>query len=130
MERNLMISVHRPPHGSIYVQEAIEVMFIFASYDINLSVVFMDDGVMALKSGQDGSEAGMKGFMASLGALVDFEVENVFVDEESLKERNISVDDLVSIGDDFDTDVPVYPKVVSSAEIREMMDKQQGILPF
>ena len=47
-----------------------------------------------------------------------------------MKERNISVDDLVSIGDDFDTDVPVYPKVVSSAEIREMMDKQQGILPF
>jgi hypothetical protein len=31
-ERKVMVTVRKPPHGSIYVQESIEVMFIFATY--------------------------------------------------------------------------------------------------
>ena len=130
MERNLMISVHRPPHGSIYVQEAIEVMFIMATFDMDLSIVFLDDGVFAVKKEQDTKELGIKGFSASLGALAYWDVSKVYVDEQSLKERNLSADDLVSVGEDEDTDEKLFPKALSTDELKKMMHEQDSVLSF
>lgn len=124
----VMITVRKAPHGSIYVQEAIEVMFIVASYGMDLSVVFLDDGVLALKDGQDTSELGIKGFVASLGALTDFEVTQVYVDEQSLNDRNLSSADLVFIGEDEETEEPVKAQVKSSEEIAKMMAEQNSIM--
>lgn len=125
-----MVTVRKPPHGSIYVQESIEVMFIFATYNMDLSVVFMDDGVLALQPGQDTKQLGIKGFMASLGALVDWEVTNVYVDRQSLKERNIAEDAIVAIGKDEASEAPIRPKVLDSAEIAAMMAAQHSIVSF
>ncbi len=124
----VMITVRKPPHGTIYVQEAIEVMFIVASYGMDLSVVFLDDGVLALKSGQDTSELGIKGFMASLGALTDFEVTQVYVDQQSMTDRNLSEDDLVFIGEDEETEEPVKATITSSETIGKMMAEQDSIM--
>lgn len=129
-DKKVMITVRKAPHGSIYVHEAIEVMFIVASYGMNLSVVFMDDGVMALKQGQDTRELGIKGFMASIGALVDFEVENVYVDKQSMQDRNLSEDDLVVIGEDEDTEEPIKPSVIDTDEIKRMMAEQDSLISF
>ncbi|MCR4347197.1 MAG: DsrE family protein [Sulfuricaulis sp.] len=128
--KKVMVTVRRAPHGSIYVQESVEVMFIFATYDMDLSVVFLDDGVLALQKGQDTKGLGIKGFMASLGALVDWEVTNVYVDRQSLKDRNIAEDAIISIGKDDDTDAPIRPKVLDSAEIAKMMAAQHAIASF
>ncbi|HYA39413.1 MAG TPA: DsrE family protein [Candidatus Methylomirabilis sp.] len=128
--KKVMVTVRKAPHGSIYVQEGIEVMFIFATYDMDLSVVFLDDGVLALQPGQDTKGLGIKGFMASLGALVDWEVTNVYVDRQSLKERNIAEDGIISIGKNEDTDEPIRPKVLDSADIAAMMAQQHSIVSF
>jgi tRNA 2-thiouridine synthesizing protein C len=128
--KKVMVTVRKAPHGSIYVQESIEVMFIFASYDMDLSVVFLDDGVLALQQGQDTKGLGIKGFMASLGALVDWEVTRVYVDRQSLKDRNIPEDAIIAIGRDDDTDAPIRPKVLDSAEIAEMMAAQHSLVSF
>lgn len=126
--KKVMITVRKAPHGTIYVQEAIEVMFIVASYGMDLSVVFMDDGVFALKDKQDTKALGIKGFMASIGALVDFEVEKVYVDQQSMQARNLSEDDLVFIGEDEDTEEPVKPRVLDTAAIRALMVDQDSIV--
>ena len=128
--KKVMVTVRKAPHGSIYVQEGIEVMFIFATYDMDLSVVFLDDGVLALQPGQDTKGLGIKGFMASLGALVDWEVTNVYVDRQSLKERNIAEDGIISIGKNEDTDEPIRPKVLDGADIAAMMAQQHSIVSF
>ena len=128
--KKVMVTVRRAPHGSIYVQESVEVMFIFATYDMDFSVVFLDDGVLALQKGQDTKGLGIKGFMASLGALVDWEVTKVYVDRQSLKDRNIAEDAIISIGKDDDTDAPIRPKVLDSAEIAKMMAAQHAIASF
>jgi tRNA 2-thiouridine synthesizing protein C len=124
----LMITVRKAPYGTIYVQEAIEVMFIMASFELDLSVVFLDDGVYALKKGQDSRDLGIKSFSASLGALADWDVKNVYVDGESLQQRNIALNQLVSVGEDDDTGDTVYPKVLSTDELKAMMHQQDSIL--
>lgn len=128
--KKVMVTVRKAPHGSIYVQEAIEVMFIFAAYDMDLSVVFLDDGVLALQTGQDTKDLGIKGFMASLGALVDWEVTKVYADRQSLKDRNIAEDALLVIGKDENSGAPIRPKVLDSAEIAAMMAVQHSIVSF
>lgn len=126
----LMLIVRKAPHGRIYVHEAIEVMFIMATFDMDLSIVFLDDGVFALKQGQDTKPLDMKGFSPSMAALADWDVKNVYVDEQSLKDRNISADQLISVGEDDETEETVYPKLVSSETLKQMMHEQDSILSF
>lgn len=125
-----MIIIRRAPHGTIYVHEAIEVMLIVAAFEMELSIVFMDDGVLALKKGQDTKELGTKGFMATFGALADWEITNVYADSDSLKERGVQESELVSIGEDEETEEPLFPKSLSPDQIRSMMDEQHSIVNF
>ena len=128
--KKVMVTVRKPPHGSIYVQESIEVMFIFATYEMDLSVVFIDDGVLALHGGQDTKGLGIKGFMASLGALVDWEVTKVYVDRQSLKDRGIREDAIIAIGKDDDSGAPIRPQILDGADIAAMMAEQHSIVSF
>jgi len=128
--KKAMIVVRKAPHGSIYVQEAQEVMLIVAAYEMDLSVVFMDDGVFALKQGQNTSELGTKSFMPIFTALIDWEIENVYLDQESMKARGITKEQVIYIGEDEDTEEPVKPEILDTEAIRELMKKQDTILSF
>ncbi|MBF0340179.1 MAG: DsrE family protein [Magnetococcales bacterium] len=128
--KKIMFTVRKPPHGTIYVYEGLEVKLIMAAYDADISVVFMDDGVFAVKQGQDTKDLGIKGFAATYGALVDYEITKVFVDRKSMEDRGMTEDDLLVIGEDEDTEEPIKPQVVDSDEIAAMMAEQHNILAF
>ncbi len=128
--KKIMFSVRKPPHGSIYVYEGLEVKLIMAAYDADISVVFMDDGVYALKQGQNTTELGIKGFEVTYGVFVDYEIEKVYVDKQSMEERGMTEDDLLVIGEDEDTEEPIKPTVVDSKEIAAMMAEQHNIMSF
>lgn len=128
--KKIMFTVRKAPHGSIYVYEGLEVKLIMAAYDADISVVFLDDGVLALKSGQNTDELGLKGFEKTYGVLVDYEIENVYVDRQSMEERGMTADDLLVIGEDEDTEEPIRPKVIDAEEITAMMAEQHNIMSF
>lgn len=128
--KKIMFTVRKAPHGTIYVYEGLEVKLIMAAYDADISVVFIDDGVYAMKQGQKTQELGIKGFEATYGVLIDYEISKVFVDRKSMEDRGMTEDDLVVIGEDEDTEEPIRPKVVDSSEIAAMMAEQHNILPF
>jgi tRNA 2-thiouridine synthesizing protein C len=128
--KNIMIVVRKAPHGSIYAQEAQEVMLIMAAYEMNLSVVFIDDGVFALKTGQNTQNLGTKSFLPTFTALLDWEVENVYLEKESLEQRNMTVDHIVNIGEDEDSEEPVKPEILTSAQIQKLMKQQDTVLSF
>ncbi len=128
--KKVMIVVRRAPHGTIYVHEALEVMLIVAAYNMEVSVVFIDDGVYALKKGQDTSGLGTKAFMSAFRTLVDWEVENVYVDKSALEARSMDISQLTEIGVDDDTDELVMPKALDAREIHDLMQQQDSILSF
>ncbi|MBF0427716.1 MAG: sulfurtransferase complex subunit TusC [Magnetococcales bacterium] len=128
--KKIMFTVRKPPHGSIYVYEGLEVKLIMAAYDADISVVFIDDGVFAVKKGQDTKALGIKGFAATYGVLVDYEITKVYVDRQSMESRGMSEEDLLVIGEDEDTEEPITPQVVDSDEIAAMMAEQHNILAF
>lgn len=115
----LMFIMHRPPHGSIHAYEGLEFVLISAAYEQDVSLVFIGDGVLALKKDQDTSELGIKGFVKTYRTLDDYDVEKVYVDRESLEERGLKVEDLI-------VDVMVKER----KEISQMMEEQHALFPF
>lgn len=115
--KKIMHVMREAPHGTIYTYEGLEMILIMAAYEQDISVVFVDDGVYALKKGQDTEGIEIKGFAKTFGALEGYDVEKLYVDRFSLEERGLSENDLV-----------VDVEVLSSAEIGEMMSKQDLVV--
>ena len=105
------------PHGTIYTYEGLEMILIMAAYEQDLSVVFIGDGVYALKKGQDTSGIGIKGFSKSFMALDGYDVEKLYVDRVSLEERGLTEEDLV-----------VDVEVLEAEETGRLMKEQDVII--
>lgn len=123
----------RPPYGTIYAWEALEVVLIGAAFDQDVSLAFVDDGVYQLKKDQDTNLSDMKNFSPAYRALGDYDVNKLFVEKESLDARGLTVDDLMDLTyEDEDDDWAEKPsiKVISRAEIAELMEQQDVILSF
>ena len=115
--KKIMQVMRQAPHGTIYTYEGLEMILIMAAYDQDISVAFIDDGVYALKKGQDTEGIEIKGFSKTFGALEGYDVEKLYVDQISLEERGLTENDLV-----------VDVEVLSSAEIGKIMAKQDVVV--
>ena len=109
----------RPPHGSIYAHEALEVVLIGAAFDQDVSLAFIDDGVYQLKKNQDTSDINTKNFSKTYGALEMYDVEKLYVEKESLEQRGLSEDDLM-----------VDEKILTSDEMKKIITDSEVILNF
>ena len=84
----------KSPYGSVYALESLEVVLIVAAFEQDVKLIFMDDGVFQLIKNQDPADIGMKNFSKTYAALGDYDVNQIYVDEESLKERGLTLEDL------------------------------------
>jgi tRNA 2-thiouridine synthesizing protein C len=123
----------KAPHGSIYAQESLEVVLIGAAFEQDVTLAFIDDGVYQLMQNQDTSGAGVKNFAPTFRALGDYDVNQIYVEEESLKLRGLGKDDLIPLtyedeDDDWAEKDSIH--VVSSAELADIIEQQDVILNF
>jgi len=109
----------KPPYGTIYALESLEVVLIAATFDQDVSLVFVDDGVYELVKGQNSKAIGIKNFSPTYRALDGYDVEKLFVERESLEARGLTEKDLL---------VPV--EVLASAEMAALMAEQDVVLSF
>ena len=117
--KKFMFLNRRAPHGTIYALEGLEVVLAAGAFDQNVSLVFMEDGVYQLVKDQDTKKVGLKNFAKTYRALADFDVRQLYVEMESLRERSLSADDLI---------VPV--EIVEAERLGELMEQQDVILSF
>jgi len=111
--KRFMYVNRRPPHGTIYALECLEVVLITAAFEQFESLVFMDDGVYQLKKNQDTTGIGTKNFSKTYRALDDYDVERIYVEKESLEARGLTADDLI-----------IQPEILPTDELREIMAQQ------
>ena len=117
--KKFMFVNRKAPYGTVYALEALEVVLISAAFDQDVSMVFVDDGVYELVKGQNTKAIGMKNFSPTYRALEGYDIEKLYVDEESLKARGLTTESLL---------VPV--EVLNSAQIGELMDQQDVVISF
>jgi len=109
----------RAPYGTIYALESLEVVLIGAAFEQDVSLAFVGDGVYQLAKGQDPKGLEVKNFSPAFRALEDYDVNKLYVDDESLRARGLTAEDLV---------VPV--EVVSAERMAEIMESQDVVLSF
>ena len=131
--KNFLYLNRKAPYGTIYAWESLEVVLIGAAFDQDVSLAFLDDGVYQLVKGQDTAGIGMKNFSATYAALGDYEVKKIFVEQESLTERGLTLDDLQHlVWEDEDDDYAERDSisVVSRAEMAKIMDGADVVFSF
>ena len=109
----------KAPYGTIYALESLEVVLITATFDQDVSLVFIDDGVYELVKGQQTKAIGIKNHSKTYRALDGYDVEKLYVDRASLDQRGLTEKDLL---------VPV--EVLDTEEMGQLMAEQDVILSF
>ena len=117
--KKFMLVNRTAPYGTIYALEALEVVLIAATFDQDVSLAFVDDGVYPLVKGQKTAGIEMKNFSPTFRALDDYDVNKLYVERESLQARGLSVEDLI---------VPV--EVLDGAQLGRLMAEQDVVLSF
>ena len=113
------VLMRKAPYGSVYTAEGFRTLMGIAVFEMDISVIFLDDGVYALLAGQDPGQLDMKPLGDGFPMLKDFGVQRFYVHDESLAERGLTTEDLV-----------MEVEVVSSAQIAEIMEAAGKVLPF
>ncbi len=119
VNKKFMFVNRTAPYGTVYALESLEVVLITAAFDQDVSLVFIDDGVWQLKKGQQTKGIEAKNFSPTYRALEGYDVEKLYVEQESLAARGLTEDDLI-------VDVNVLP----SAELGALMAEQDVVLSF
>ena len=117
--KKFMFVNRKAPYGTIYALESLEVVLITATFDQDVSLVFLDDGVYELMKGQDTQAIGIKNHSKTYRALDGYDVEKLYVERESLTARGLSEADLM-----------VDVEVLSSTEMAALMASQDVVLSF
>ncbi|MGV6857658.1 MAG: sulfurtransferase complex subunit TusC [bacterium] len=123
----------KAPYGTVYALESLEVVLIGAAFEQDVSLAFVDDGVYQLVQNQSTDGIGMKNFSPTYTALGDYDVNQIYVEKESLEKRGLTVDDLMHLtweDEDDDWAEKDSIKVVTSAELAEIFDQQEVVLSF
>lgn len=92
--KSIGIVLRQAPYGNILAQEAIEASLAASVFEQTLSVIFLGDGVFQLIKGQDGASIKQKNLEKQLAAFELYEIDKVYVCENSLVERGIKADKL------------------------------------
>ena len=117
--KKFMLVNRRAPHGTIYALEALEVVLIAATFDQDVSLAFIDDGVYSLVKGQKTTGLEMKNFSPMYRALDDYDVNKIYVDRDSLQRRGLRSEDLLA---------PV--ELLEARELGQLMAQQDVLLNF
>ena len=117
--KKVMFVNRKAPYGTIYALESLEVVLITATFDQDVSLAFIDDGVYELVKGQETKGVGIKNHSKTYRALDGYDVEKLYVERESMAMRGLTEADLL---------VPV--EVLSSAEMADLMAEQDVVLSF
>ncbi len=119
MGETVAVLMRKAPYGSVYTAEGFRSMMGIGVFEMDVSVVFVDDGVYALVKGQDPAGLDMKPLGDAFPVLADFGVTKFYVHDDSLTERGLTPDDLVM-------DV----EIVDGAGAAQVLESAGLVLPF
>ena len=123
----------KAPHGSIYALESLEVVLVGAAFEQDVSLAFLDDGVYQLMLNQNTSGIGVKNFSPAYKALGDYDINQIYVEKESLELRGLSRENLLPLtweDEDEDWAEKDSIQIVSSKELTDIIEKQDVIFSF
>ncbi|MCK5871436.1 MAG: sulfurtransferase complex subunit TusC [Methylococcales bacterium] len=94
MKKYLFVLRHAPYHG-LHAQEMLDVILTVAAFEQHVALLILDDAVFQLKQSQQTQKKAYKNLGAVFKALEIYDVNDIYVETESLVERGLSANDLL-----------------------------------
>ncbi|KJG06487.1 sulfurtransferase complex subunit TusC [Photobacterium kishitanii] len=85
----------QPPHGTTCGREGLDALLAASAYTEALSVFFIGDGVMQLVRNQQPDVILSRNYIATFKMLPLYDIENIYVCQQSLVERGLCREDLL-----------------------------------
>lgn len=117
--RKLLFALRHAPYGNTFAKESLDAILATAVYEQTLSVVFMDDGVFQLINSQQADAINEKSFSNMLSAFPLYDIDRVFVCEQSLVERGISLQS-----------IPTIVQPLNTQALNQLFQQQDHLLSF
>lgn len=94
MVKNYLFVLKKPPYSGLYSQETLDIIFTTSAFEQTVSLLLMDDGVFLLKNNQAPQASELKDTSTLFKALSLYDIDNVYIESESLSERGLEREDL------------------------------------
>lgn len=119
MGNTVAVVMRRAPYGSVYSAEGFRSIMGIGVFEMDVSVIFVDDGVYVLVQGQDPAALDMKPLGDGFPMLEDFGIRKFYVHDQSLAERGLTPEDLV-----------MKVEILDSSSIADLLETSGMVLPF
>ena len=117
--KKLTIVFRRAPHGTPHGREALDLALLSASFEQDVCLIFVDEGVLHLMAEQQPEIAGAKDYIATFGALELYEIDTVLACQSSLERFGLA-----------DSELTISVEMVTSKNISEQLQLADEVLVF
>ena len=94
MKKSFLLICRRAPYGQSLAREALDVALTAATFDQQVAMLFLGDGVLQLLKAQQPAVIAQKALDKQLAALPLYDIETVYVEAEALQQRGLALSDL------------------------------------
>lgn len=105
------------PYSGQAGQESVDLALAAASFGQQVSIFFVDDGVFQLLPNQKPSQLERKDFTKSFGAFEFYDIDNIYVCQQSLEKRGMS-----------NAQLTVDVKVLNGADFNQVLSQHQHLV--
>ncbi|MEZ5539352.1 MAG: sulfurtransferase complex subunit TusC [Pseudomonadales bacterium] len=93
-QKTILFVLQRSPYGSTATQETLDAALAAAAFEQNVQLLFSGDGVWSLLPDQHSELIDRKNIEKLLHALEYYNIHSVYVDQQSLDERQLTAQQL------------------------------------
>jgi len=79
------------PYGNVNGQESLDMALAMSNFGQEVSLFFIEDGVLQLVKQQTPGKIQHKAYHKTFAALTFYDIDNIYVCQQSLLERNLTV---------------------------------------
>jgi tRNA 2-thiouridine synthesizing protein C len=119
LRKRMLVLLRKPPHGSIFGQEALEAVLVAGAFDQDVTLLLMGDGVLNLLAGQQADLLEHRDLLKMFASLKDYDVQHIVVQESALRQRGLATADLAMNVDALDDE-----------RIAKLIDAQDVVISF
>lgn len=117
MTKKILFLQSSAPYQNSKAQANLNLLMIAASFEISVSLVFTGDGVFQLLKRQESEVFDRKNIAKQVLGLELFAVDNIYVTENSLSPRNLTIDDFI-----------IKPELIKSTHLQQLMREHDFII--
>ncbi len=117
--KKLTIIFRHAPHSTSHGREALDLAMLSASFEQEVSLIFVDEGILHLLPNQHSELVGSKDYIATFKALPLYDVEDLFVCQTSLEQLEIPASHL-----------NLAPEILDTRAIANKLSQADEVLVF